>query len=77
MYGVVQILLPFYRLSKAFMQMYFLVLVSYLYGLFYMNLYCFAANQIQVYYLRATYKAAVRALICSFQHIRSQEAPTI
>lgn len=29
----------------------FLVLVSYLYGLFYVNLHCFAANQIQVYHL--------------------------
>jgi len=29
----------------------FLVLVSYLYSLFYMNLHCSAANQIQVYHL--------------------------
>lgn len=48
-YGVMQILL----LYKTFLQMYFLflVLVSFLYGLFYMNPYCFAANQIQVYRL--------------------------
>lgn len=39
----------------------FLVLVSYLYGLFYMNLH-FAANQIQVYHLWATYKDSSKSI---------------
>lgn len=40
----------------------FLVLVSYLYGLFYMNLHCFAANQFQVYHLWATYKGSSKSI---------------